>query len=121
MDIGEGTECPVRPDNSHFGMPSFSRISSLVHAIPPSRSPIPSSTRCRKPPRLFFDVGSLRHQCSPSGILSQTPPPRRFPAFGALAPVPLPDPRGVEVRVLDRLARRLALGVEREVLFREVV
>src|SRR5881397_6730 len=49
------------------------------------------------------------------------PPPRRFTAFGALARVPLPDPRGVEVRVLDRLARRLALGVEREVLSREVV
>jgi len=47
MDVGERSQCAVRPDNVHFGMPSLFRISSLVHVMPASKSAIPSSTRSR--------------------------------------------------------------------------
>lgn len=46
VDVGQRLERTVRPNDPHFGMLSFSRIWSLVHDRPASRSAIPSSTLC---------------------------------------------------------------------------
>src|SRR4051794_29603194 len=45
VDIGKGFQSTVRPPDAHRGMPSLSRISSLVQVTFASRSAIPSSTR----------------------------------------------------------------------------